>query len=127
MKRTINIVRSYMICSRVAIKVSILKNCFCFKRYSWREVFIEQRSYTFMFSIASHHLHLIVTSNFQIQSKTKRCNGNRATCSCSCTMKSGGDIFMINHCDTHRTQFLSDDNKALYVYRITTNKYEVST
>jgi len=62
----------------------------------------------------------------QIQMVTKPCNRGYATCACAVTARAGGDVFTINHCHGHLTDFLSFKDDILKVYTYWSGYYKVS-
>ncbi|KAL4219880.1 hypothetical protein ACF0H5_020291 [Mactra antiquata] len=65
------------------------------------------------------------TLPIEVQIITSPCNRNRATCACAVTVRSGGDIFTINHCGGHKTGYLSYKDGILKVYKWYTNYYRI--
>ncbi|WAR01759.1 VWDE-like protein [Mya arenaria] len=62
-----------------------------------------------------------------VQMVTEPCGrwGAIPTCACAVTMKSGGDIFTLNHCGGHLTKYLSNLDGTLKVYREHSTNYKV--
>ncbi|XP_052799086.1 uncharacterized protein LOC128230682 [Mya arenaria] len=62
-----------------------------------------------------------------VQMVTEPCGqwGPIPTCACAVTMKSGGDVFTLNHCGGHLTKYLSNLDGTLKVYREQSTNYKV--